>query len=481
MNLVEDLLRQRQIKLLMYNLINFPAEFKNIISRAFAVDDGKRFLLFVIYIAVNFIVLTNAILHNPFIGYDVPEHLKNIQFLASLSWPDPSQSEEFFSPPLPYVLPALTYGTLILFTDYRQIALPIACKIAQIGNLCLSLGLTLLLLRLCEEYRPKCKLLKIATLLLLGILPVYYKTFSQVRPEPYVAFFFVLSTYIILRITSKEVTYSKQLILGISLGLLILSRQWGFFLLVCTTIFFIRRSLLDRNKRIYYIKSVIFSMFWALLVGGWFYGYLYFHYGRITAFNRSPASTFAFSNQPLDFYFGLSPSKLFSSPIRPNFANQLIPIIYSETWGDYWGYFLADKHNLKQAPVDFLARLNIFGLFPTFLLLGAYLAGLLSLIKKSLSPDNSISKEVVFLLSLIVTICMIGYGWFLIRYPSLGKGDTLKATYLIYIFPFLCLLAADLVRKISLISPSIKIIVFSVLFLVGIHNLPGLISRRWWF
>ena len=30
----------------------------------------------------------------------------------------------------------------------------------------------------------------------------------------------------------------------------------------------------------------------------------------------------------------------FTNPIRPNFSNQFISILYADTWGDYWGYFV---------------------------------------------------------------------------------------------------------------------------------------------
>ena len=34
------------------------------------------------------------------------------------------------------------------------------------------------------------------------------------------------------------------------------------------------------------------------------------------------------------------PQYLFSKPIRPNLDNQFFSIIYSDLWGDYWGYFI---------------------------------------------------------------------------------------------------------------------------------------------
>ena len=46
------------------------------------------------------------------------------------------------------------------------------------------------------------------------------------------------------------------------------------------------------------------------------------------------------SNPAPSFYLGSGNGNLFSDPIRGAFPNQLLPILYSETWGDYWGYFV---------------------------------------------------------------------------------------------------------------------------------------------
>ena len=54
--------------------------------------------------------------------------------------------------------------------------------------------------------------------------------------------------------------------------------------------------------------------------------------------------------------------------------NQFIPILFADLWGDYWGYFTFTSRALdlgrNQLLIgDYLARVNIFSLIPTFLLL----------------------------------------------------------------------------------------------------------------
>lgn len=452
---------------------------------AFNVNQGSSSILVALYIIINAIVIINAILHNPIVGYDVSEHLKNVKYLAQFSLPTPQQSAEFFSPPLPYVMPAALYAFLTsllasLPSIADKVAMAAAGKAAQMVNIFLSLGLTFFLLMLCETLRPGNRVLKITTLGMLAILPVYYKTFAQARPEPYVAFFFVLSMYLIIDLGQGQSSLTKQLALGGSLGLLLLARQWGFFLFPGLVIFFLWRSWQDRDNALYYLKTLGIALFCAFLIGGWFYLYLYGQYGTITAFNRPGSAYFSFSNQPGYFYFDLGLKKLFSSPLRDAFPNRFLPIMYSEIWGDYWGYFLADMYNLSRAPLSLLVRMNVFGIFPTLLLLGGLIFGGYYFFRQILARDRDMVSQGISLMFLVIITSLFAYGWFIIKYPSYNKGDTIKATYLIYIFPFLCLMASEFIYALGKNSSWIQRIIFACLLVVGLHNLQGLITHQWW-
>ena len=124
--------------------------------------------LLCLFILLNGIVLTNTCLHNPTVGYDAAEHLKYIRALASLHLPKPAESREFFSPPLPYVFPALLGWSGLTKLWW-------AAKAAQLLNAVLSIGLTFYLLKICDLIRPQSSHLKGASLFLLAMLPVYYR------------------------------------------------------------------------------------------------------------------------------------------------------------------------------------------------------------------------------------------------------------------------------------------------------------------
>ena len=181
-------------------------------------------ILLAIFLIINGIVLFNACFHEPTVGYDAPQYGKYIETLARLHFPGFSDSLEFFSPPLPFILPALVVWSGIGNLWW-------GLKLAQLLNFLLSLGLTFSLLKLCDQVRPMDTSFKTVTLAILGSLPVYYKTFAFVRGEPFVAFFAVVAGCLTLKIFLKGDHRLRNLLaLGCTLGLSVNARQWGFLL-----------------------------------------------------------------------------------------------------------------------------------------------------------------------------------------------------------------------------------------------------------
>lgn len=205
-------------------------------------------------------------------------------------------------------------------------------KVLPVAECVISLGLNFYLVKLCDLIRPAVCHLKVTSLALLGMLPVYYKTFSFVRGEPLLAFLSVLAAYITLMVfVKKRGGRANTIALGVCLGLLILTRQWGLFLLPACIVFVAILMLKRKQERSCLLKDVVLSLALAVVAGGWFYGYPYKEFGTATVFNRPPRPTFSFSNQPTEYYFGLGLDKLFTDPVRRSFPNRCPPIFYSET------------------------------------------------------------------------------------------------------------------------------------------------------
>lgn len=460
--------------------------------------DGRvdKFLL-ALFLAINLLVLTNSTLHDPQIGYDAKGYLGYIRALP-YRLPTYEDTHEFFSAPLPYFLPSLVDEACQRLKGVREVPLVIddclinAGKFAQFINFILSLGVTLLFIKIAEVVRPDNRFLKISSLALLGIMTVYYRTFAQVRGEPYVVFFTVWAIYLLSKMiyARERVTGRSGIGLGIILGLLMLSRQWGFMLIPAILGLMGLAWGFDRIHAWQFGKTIATSFIIAFLICAWFYLHLYLEHDSFLAFNRSPRA-FSLSNQPLSFYrsTGLKNLRLFKIPTREAFDNQFFPLFYSDLWGDYWGYFVfiqvtsftSDKgylgNRLQIRP--YLGRVNAVALIPSSIFVAGVVTGAFSAIKLFRGDDKEEKSRSLFHLFLLIflIVSFILYMVFLINYTRANQDSTIKATYILHaliVFPFL---GAEFLERVRQHKQILYNGFMAALGLVLVHNLPALITR----
>ena len=169
---------------------------------------------------------------------------------------------------------------------------------------------------------------------------------------------------------------------------------------------------------------------------------------------------------------------VFTKPIRPYFQNQFIPVLYSDLWGDYWGYFTFTSRALdlgrNQLMIgDYLARVNIVSIFPTVILLIGLRTGYKSLVKKIKKPGDYF---IIYIFLATIT-SFIGYLWFLISYPVIPSGDTNKATYIIHLFHLLGILGVIELNKIRGKNPNHFFYIVGGLIIVFFHNYSAYMSH----
>ena len=135
----------------------------------------ERFLPLLVFFVIQAIMLTDVLLHDPYVAYDAQEHVRYERTLSKFRLPTAEDSGEFFVPPLPYVVPALLQATGL--SNWW------VAKSGQLVNLFYSIGLCLCILRICRLIDPESVSLQFWSLALLAIVPVYYKTFSMMRGD----------------------------------------------------------------------------------------------------------------------------------------------------------------------------------------------------------------------------------------------------------------------------------------------------------
>src|SRR5262249_26463122 len=151
--------------------------------------------------------------------------------------------------------------------------------------------------------------------------------------EPYVLFFVSAAVYLfneVLRTTS--LSPRRVAATGAVLGLLVLSRQWGFFVFPAIVLLFGRMFITNRQQVRLRATQFLFMFMIAGVVGGWYYLHLFLANGTFTAFNI-PSPRNPTSNDLISYYrdLHLSDQTLFQRPVWPVFGRSFFPILYSET------------------------------------------------------------------------------------------------------------------------------------------------------
>ena len=420
-------------------------------------------------------------------GYDSEAHHSYVDFVAmylprELNLPTLDSSKEFFSPPLPYMFPAFVQvicRNIVNSGDLVKACKPIYEVSAQIFQSFLYFATVFFYLKIFKIIHKKKTLINVNVLILISLLTVNYRTFLMIRGEPYILFLnsFLLYRFALLLKNSFEYKKSDLLVFGFVIGSLALSRQWA--LLLFPSFFVILFLFPSTNFKKTYFKFLFWSFSIGVLLSAWFYFGLFFEYGTFTAFNMDPTS-FSFSNQPKSFYIPdlNSLNLMFSKPIRPNFPNEFFPIIYSDLWGDYWGYFSFTRDAVltgrNQALIgDYLARVNIVSIIPTIILLLGFFSSLKLLRNK---PKKEKDYFYIYIL-LTIVVSFTGYIWFLIKYPSPPSGDTNKATYMIQAFHLLAFLGVNYLENLRLNSFNRYLVTIFLLLLTYIHNFSAMLTH----
>ncbi|MEO1440700.1 MAG: hypothetical protein AAFV33_09855, partial [Chloroflexota bacterium] len=472
--------------------LDAPRFAQNRVLTLFYRDGRLNRLLFALFVTMNVIVISNVFRHNAALAYDAEDHFMYSIVLSEGRWPVESESNQFFAPPLVYAFPALVH------TAATAVGLPectehqgevgtcrVVAKAAQLQNIIAAVGITYLLVRIGGIIRPQDDLLKTHALALLAMLPVFYKTMVFHRGEPFVALFTLVITHHILIMLNKDrepCLIQDGLILGISFGLLVISRQWGVIAAAGISVWALVAIVFRGRAGLPLLRTGLVGYAVATVTGGWFYAFTQVRLGSATAFNRAPEeAAHFFARKPLDFYIGMGSGTLFEMPFRSARIAQILPILYTDLWGDYWGHFHlpgADFSVWSAAPppqpIAYMARVNAVSLFATGVLLLGLVWGCTELYRWLRWRDESAAPFA--LMQTVILVSLAGYLWFLIGYPH-SVGDTIKAAYILQVYPLLAAVWGAFLLRLRHWNGWLYGGVCLLLVFTALHNLPMVFTQ----
>lgn len=351
---------------------------------------------------------------------------------------------EYFSPPIAYLFPALSIvlcRNVITSEDYKIDCLDFYDNLGQLFLLFLFIiYLTSLFFISKKLFKNHLKFFLPLFILTLS-LSVNYQMFSTFRGETYIMFFSILVYLLLLKIAqSSKINYLHYLYLGILLGLMLLSRQWGVFFLPTIFIFWLTNKTSQANKR-----KMFFGFFASglicLMIASPFYLSLQNKENSIAAWNGE-SYEININKYPLSFYTKLGFSEGYFT--NPTISNQkykeyiheasILPTFLSTIWGDPNGYFSYTHLRYLERNETFeryLGFVNYIGL--SFILL--FLSGITKFYREKKLNNNNFQILFFNLIFFNFTSTFIFYViWMYLYLPSINSNYMLQITNLLPFF-----------------------------------------------
>lgn len=404
------------------------------------------------------IMFNNAVNYPVKSGYDGMAHLLYAKIISQ-QWRLPTFEEtiENYNPPLFYLVSGLVikgFGQIV-DQDFFE-----AAKIWQYINIVLAAASLYLWSALIKNLYPKNKTIPGIFLLLLLILPVWYKTIVMFSIETWFLFTVSLALWFFLTKFRLKQNLSNLIILGLILVINLLSRLSS-IVLVITIILGI--AGLAYAKKISLKRMIVSLVTLAIIMGvgsGWYY-FGKSDEGIYQVGEVSEPEIPLWQRQPLSFYIDIPFKLMMTYPMRQSIPiNKLIPIYYSDFWGDFWNYFpqrrfgitldevRQDRETSVPPRIKALVLQNQINLIPTILIFFGFLATFYKFLAKIKKPDFYWLVNGIMLGLTILS--WIGFIILLTKFPN-WKGDSIKASYMLYLMPvfmyFLINLLLDLYKS----------------------------------
>jgi hypothetical protein len=185
-------------------------------------------------------------------------------------------------------------------------------------------------------------------------------------------------------------------------------------------------------------------------------------------FDRPQQDTFLLARRSPSFYVDARFPEVVRRPWQGAFNDRFIPVLYAESWGDYFGIWAwGPGRSARTDAIDAtLRRQSALGILPTALAL----VGLVALLGLSITRPSEDPARLVAALPPIAAVLSVLF--LAVAYPT-SDGDTIKGTYALAAVPALALCFGFAVDGLTR-RRSVGIVLGAVLVLSALATLPFL-------
>ena len=369
--------------------------------------------------------------------------------------PTTAETDVWHTPPLFFVVAAL-------IDSHRGV---------QIFNACAALVVVMLAGLIARELFPRSRGIQLGALTLAALSPVLTRSAVMYHPEPLATALATAAVYLVVRaITRGRAGVWAGACAGLLFGLASLTRTWALSFAGASCLALLVQARWNRDREPLLAGAALIGVTLALSLP-WFVNQTRSH-GSPFAFNRPAPSEPFFSRRPAAFYLSVDMGEVFSHPYAPHYLNHLLPVVYSDWWGDYWRYFDIPYDNIStppELPSKYEAprvRQSYVGVVPSLFGALGFVAFLVLGIRRR-EPGLLLIPGAVLLLGL-------QFLTFQIAYPH-ADGDTIKATYLLNAAAPVAVLTAWALALVRRAGTPATVAVFLLLAYLAILDLMFLI------
>lgn len=380
-----------------------------------------------ILLLLGVIAVRNAFTYPSIGGYDAQEYITYAHDLVSRG--DLPEEVGVYHTPPGYPAAAGFVAKLGRRLDLRD-----PDHFGQLVSAAAVIGTGLIVLMLARTLWPARPLLWFAAVGFFAFLPSVLKTGAMFHPEP-LGMLVTAGALLILACMVRTRCYSWRLALplGVLLGLGQLVRAWSLWMVAVAVVVLGVLALTERSLRRRVLMSLAIVVSVAAVIPAPWYVHQATRYSN-PVFNRSQPQEFLLTRRPLAFYVDAHVPDVVLRPWSGRFNDRFWPVLYAETWGDYfgiwsWGSGRGDRTDAIDAT---LARQSALGVLPTVLAL----AGLFALLGLAVTRPREDVGRLVAALPPVAAVASILY--LSVAYPS-TDGDTIKGTYALAAAPALAL------------------------------------------
>jgi len=419
----------------------------------------KKHIIWICLFFGAFLLISNAINYDYRGGYDSWAHIEYSKVISS-KWRFPTklESHETYNPPLFYLLSGIVvrFASFLTGKDFYN-----SLNTFKIAGVLLAVGYICLWTLIFKHLYPKKKKLQMAFTVLLFSLPVFHKTIVMFNTEILLMFLAALALWYFVVVFQKNPTIFKTVVLAAITSLALLTRFPALPLFLTLILGIIGLKIIGKIS----LKKTtqLLSVFLIFIIAStsWFY------YGRRNqgiytgARTTEPKEIPFFKRQPLAFYTEIPFTLIMNYPIRFDRntpLNRLIPIYYSDFWGDWWNYFSQrrfgvsvearrqDHYLTSPERVANLSLQNRVNLPFTLIILSGFIYLTVKNLKKLFKkPDKKWLIETMFLSLTFLT--WIGLLTFLTKYPYY-KANGVKPSYMLSTIPVYIYVAVIFINKV---------------------------------